>query len=215
MKKHCLLFVLGLTGCISFTEQRLECAKITLPVPSEKYYISEVKFSAKAASIPVGANGSVSERCSKIRSRLCENSGGMFTLSPEGAIPLKITIHAYKNTAPKNTGVAQLDENGVSKNFLLLTRSKMWRLIYEIKCQIGDGELQRVTAKNVNSDGSQIEGIIFPQAIFLFIAPFAESMHFDGIAPVYGVVDEYDWLVEKDFAEVMRSIIAELSLEDK
>ena len=144
-----------------------------------------------------------------------ENSGGVFTLNPEGAIPLKITLHAYKNVVPKNMGIAKLDENGVSKNFMGLTRAKIWRLIYEIKCEIGVGDLQREITKNVNSDGSQIEGIIFPQVVLLFAVPFMDTMHFDGISPIYGMIDEYDWLLEKDFAEVVKSTIAELKLEDR
>jgi hypothetical protein len=215
MKKYSLLFILGLAGCISFTEQKLEYVKIASSTSTERYYISEVKFSEKAASIPVGEVGSVSERSAKIRSRLCENSGGAFTLNPEGAIPLKITLHAYKNVVPKNMGIAKLDENGVSKNFMGLTRSKIWRLIYEIKCEIGVGDSQREITKNVNSDGCQIEGIIFPQVVFLFNVLFTDTMHFDGISPVYGMIDEYDWLLEKDFAEVVKSIVAEFALENE
>lgn len=215
MKKYSLLFILGLAGCISFTEQKLEYVKIASSTSTERYYISEVKFSEKAASIPVGEVGSVSERSAKIRSRLCENSGGAFTLNPEGAIPLKITLHAYKNVVPKNMGIAKLDENGVSKNFMGLTRSKIWRLIYEIKCEIGVGDSQREITKNVNSDGCQIEGIIFPQVVFLFNVLFTDTMHFDGISPVYGMIDEYDWLLEKDFAEVVKSIVTEFALENE
>lgn len=215
MKKYPLLFILGLAGCISFTEQKLEYVKIASSTSTERYYISEVKFSEKAASIPVGEVGSVSERSAKIRSRLCENSGGVFTLNPEGAIPLKITLHAYKNVVPKNMGIANLDENGVSKNFMGLTRSKIWRLIYEIKCEIGVDGSQREITKNVNSDGCQIEGIIIPQVVFLFNVLFTDTMHFDGISPVYGMIDEYDWLLEKDFAEVVKSIVAELALENE
>lgn len=215
MKKYSLLFILGLAGCISFTEQKLEYVKIASSTSTERYYISEVKFSEKAASIPVGEVGSVSERSAKIRSRLCENSGGVFTLNPEGAIPLKITLHAYKNVVPKNMGIANLDENGVSKNFMGLTRSKIWRLIYEIKCEIGVDGSQREITKNVNSDGCQIEGIIIPQVVFLFNVLFTDTMHFDGISPVYGMIDEYDWLLEKDFAEVVKSIVAELALENE
>ena len=107
-------------------------------------------------------------------------------------------------------GVAQLDENGVCETFMGLMRSKMWRLIYEIKCEIGVGDSQCEIIKNVNSDGGQIEGIVVPQAVFLFFAPFSDTMHFDGIAPIYGMVDEYDWLVEKEFAEVVKSAIAEM-----
>lgn len=215
MKKYSLLFILGLAGCISFTEQKLEYVKIASSTSTERYYISEVKFSEKAASIPVGEVGSVSERSAKIRSRLCENSGGVFTLNPEGAIPLKITLHAYKNVVPKNMGIAKLDENGVSKNFMGLTRSKIWRLIYEIKCEIGVGDSQREITKNVNSDGCQIEGIIFPQVVLLFNVLFTDTMHFDGISPVYGMIDEYDWLLEKDFAEVVKSIVTEFALENE
>ena len=215
MKKYSLLFILGLAGCISFTEQKLEYVKIASSISTERYYISEVKFSDKAALIPIGEVGPVSERSAKIRSRLCENSGGVFTLNPEGAIPLKITLHAYKNVVPKNMGIAKLDENGVSKNFMGLTRSKIWRLIYEIKCEIGVGDSQREITKNVNSDGCQIEGIIFPQVVFLFNILFTDTMHFDGISPIYGMIDEYDWLIEKDFAEVVKSTIAELKLEDR
>ena len=174
-----------------------------------------MKFSEKAASIPVSEVGSVSERSAKIRSRLCENSDGVFTSNPEGAIPLKITLHAYKNVVPKNMGIANLDENGVSKNFMGLTRSKIWRLIYEIKCEIGVDGSQREITKNVNSDGCQIEGIIIPQVVFLFNVLFTDTMHFDGISPVYGMIDEYDWLLEKDFAEVVKSIVAELALENE
>lgn len=215
MKKYSLLFILGLAGCISFTEQKLEYVKIASSISTERYYISEVKFSDKAALIPIGEVGPVSERSAKIRSRLCENSGGVFTLNPEGAIPLKITLHAYKNVVPKNMGIAKLDENGVSKNFMGLTRSKIWRLIYEIKCEIGVGDSRREITKNVNSDGCQIEGIIFPQVVFLFNVLFTDTMHFDGISPIYGMIDEYDWLIEKDFAEVVKSTIAELKLEDR
>lgn len=215
MKKYSLLFILGLAGCISFTEQKLEYVKIASSTSTERYYISEVKFSEKAASIPVGEVGSVSERSAKIRSRLCENSSGMFTLNPEGAIPLKITLHAYKNVVPKNMGIANLDENGVSKNFGGLMRFKKWRLIYEIKCEIGVGDLKREITKNVNSDGSQTEGIIIPQVVLLFGVLFTDTMHFDGISPVYGMIDEYDWLLEKDFAEVVKSIVAELALENE
>lgn len=215
MKKLCLVLALGFAGCISFTDQRLEYVRLTPSASIKRYYVSEVEFSEKAALIPVGESGSVSERCAKIRSRLCENSGGMFTLNPEGAIPLKITLHAYKNVVPKNMGIANLDENGVSKNFMGLTRSKIWRLIYEIKCEIGVGDSQREITKNVNSDGCQIEGIIIPQVVFLFNVLFTDTMHFDGISPVYGMIDEYDWLLEKDFAEVVKSIVAELALENE
>lgn len=215
MKKYSLLFILGLAGCISFTEQKLEYVKIASSTSTERYYISEVKFSEKAASIPVGEVGSVSERSAKIRSRLCENSGGVFTLNPEGSIPLKIRIHAYKNVVPKNMGIAELDKNGVSENFMGLTRFKIWRLIYEIKCEIGVDGSQREITKNVNSDGCQIEGIIIPQVVFLFNVLFTDTMHFDGISPVYGMIDEYDWLLEKDFAEVVKSIVAELALENE
>ena len=96
-----------------------------------------------------------------------------------------------------------------------LTRSKMWRLIYEIKCEIGNYNQQSVITKNINSDGCQIEGLVFPQAVFLLSIPFSDTMHFDGIAPVYGMIDGYDWLLEKDFAEVVKSTIAELKLEDR
>ena len=210
MKKLCLVLALGFAGCISFTDQRLEYVRLTPSASIKRYYVSEVEFSEKAALIPVGESGSVSERCAKIRSRLCENSGGMFTLNPEGAVPLKITVHAYKNTAPKNMGVTQLDENGVSKIFMGLMRFKMWRLIYEIRCQIDDGVVQQEVTKNINSDGGQTEGIIIPQSLFLLTLPFADTQHFDGVAPVYGMVDEYDWLVEKEFAEVVKSAIAEM-----
>ena len=211
MKSSVFVLLIALTGCISFTDARLEYSRLA-PSAGRRYYVQEIKFSDKAASIPVGEEAHPSVRCAKIREQLCKNAGDVFSLNPERAIPLQITIHAYKNAASKNAGVVALDDNGVSKSFMLLQRFKHWNLIYEIKCEIEDHDSKRCISKNINSCGLSKEGIFFPEAVFLLFLPFADDLHFDGIAPFYGMADGYDWLVEKEFAEVMKSAVAEFEL---
>jgi len=215
MKSLCAVMLLMLAGCLSVTESNLDFVSLK-PAGNVRFYIDGLKLSEALAALSVGESGSVSARCEKIRDRLVRNSSGMFTCTSEGAVPLKVAIHAYKNGNGQfnrdMTGENGVYDSGFTSIFML-QRIKAWTLTYEIKCEIGEGAGRQTVVKNVNSNGLTEEPNLIVAPVMLVMAPFFDNVHVNGIELFPGMVDGYDWLMEKEFADVMASAVAEFDID--
>lgn len=211
MKNGMYVFLLLLSGCFSFTEQRVEFERMT-PAKGRCYYIERIELTDGLKKIPVGDTDLASARCGKIRANLCRNAPEWFTENPAGAIPLTVKIHAYQNADGKFPGFLKPDQSGVASQNMLLQKHTNWAFIYEISCVLGAGEKGGKVVKNVNGTGSRVEINAVPGIMMLVMAPFS-NLHFDGVELFFGMLDSYDWLQEEEFAEVMKSVVAELELD--
>jgi hypothetical protein len=212
MRAALFVTLLVCSGCFSFTEQKLEYG--ALPSGgSRRYYVEKVEFSPGFSRIRVGETGPEHLRREKIRKRLCQNAADVFTDDPSGAVALSITIHAYRNAAEDN-GIMNADETGVAEQNALLQKMTVWSHIYEIALEAGAGADKRRVLKHVNGKGNRMEANLLAGLVGFLILPFMDELHYDGIEPFYGVIGTYDWLVEREFAEVVRAAVAEMEQKD-
>ena len=207
-----LLVILGFCGCVSLTRNVLYYAQV--PYDSTgKFYISEIGFSQALCNLKLSDSLQHKSRCSKIRTRLVENGGGVFTANPDCPMHMSIMIDASK-LDEGGKGFLQTftpsSEDGVSSQFALFCWMKEWSLIYDIKIKVTSGNKTLEISKKVNSHGAKSDMFLYP-GILVMLFPMPGG-HVDGFELYPSMLDGYDWLVEKEFAEVVKSAVAEFEL---
>ena len=207
-----LFWVLGLCGCVSLTQNSLYYAQVPYD-GTEKFYVSGIGFSQALCNLKLSDPLPPESRCSKIRTRLVENGGGVFTANPDCPLHMSVEIDVSKWDGAKK-GVEQKfpvpDEDGVSSQFVLFGWCKWWSLIYDMKIKVTSRNKTFEISKKVNSHGGKGDIFLYPGILVAFFP--IPGGHFDGFELYPFMLDGYDWLMEKEFAEVMKSAVAEFEL---
>ena len=216
------IFLPFVVGCLSFNETHLAFTRLAR-AEGVRFYVASLELSDGVKKLPIGGGGS-SGRNDRIRRNLSKNSGALFVESPQGAIPVAVTISAHKNTSPSmfsmNAGNGAINSDGAFNDdgilempTLFIKSGILWKLTYEIKCEILLGDCRQTVVKPVNSSGMRIEELLCSGVVFFIAAMASDRFHFNGFELFPGMVDDYDWLMEKEFADVMASAVAEFDID--
>ena len=71
----------------------------------------------------------------------------------------------------------------------------------------------QTASRVVNSDGSTGEPPFLFAPFMMPLVWLSDNSHFNGFGFIPGMVDGYDWLMEKEFADVMASAVAEFNFD--
>ena len=222
MKGFALVLIPFLAGCLSFNETWIEFTKLARQ-EGVRFYVTSVEMSEDLKMLPIGGEAS-SGRCEKIRRNLARNCGSLFAESSDGAIPIAIAISAHRNLAQSQTlqlptdnrgrvNESMFDKDGVMRQNALFVNVTMARLTYEIKCSIQYGDSRQIVTKPVNSFAQKVESPLYPGVAMFVGMLISENFRFNGFEIFYGMADDYDWLAEKEFADVMASAVAEFDVD--
>ena len=218
MKRLVLVLLPLVAGCLSFNETYLEFTRLAGP-EGVRFYVASLELSDGLRKLPIG-EGDSGGRGERVRRNLVKNCGALFSDSPEGAIPLRIDISARKNFAPPVTGQnineSAFNGDGIMESPpMLIVKTVSAKLTYEVKCQIQRGGASQTVTKPVNSFANRTEMPVYPGLFILFWLPASDNLRLNGFGLFPSMVDDYDWLMGKDFADVVASAVAEFDLGDK
>ena len=220
MKRMFALAVLGLSGCFSITETQLTFIKIP-PPDGIRFFVSDVELSDAVRALPFGDRPASSSLSQMLRLCLVKHHGELFSETPDGAVRIKVAIGVKPNRTGRmaNTGrhSAEICNQGYWDSgwwsIMMKMHLKIWSLIYDVKCEMTDIATPQTISRSVTCDGTTTEPPLLFAPILLPFVCFADNSHFNGFGLFPGMVDDYDWLMEKEFADVMASAVAEFDVD--
>jgi len=220
MKRMLVLAVLGLSGCVSITESKFTFIKVPPPV-GVRFFVSSVELSEAVRTLPFGDKSASAVLSGRLRECLVNYRNDLFSAASDGAIPIKVNINVKPNRTGRLVSMGQHAAEICSRGYwdsgwqsiMLMQHMKIWSLIYEVRCEIEDAAKPQAIVRSINSDGSTIESPFLFAPILLPFSCFSDDAHFNGFGLFPGMTDDYDWLMEKEFADVMASAVAEFDIE--
>jgi len=220
MRKIAALAAVVFSGCFSITETQLAFVKVQ-PPRGVRFYVSDVELSAAVRALPFGKKPDAAAVSQRLRTVLVKHRGDLFSDVAPGSIPLKVSIDVKPNRAGRLANTGQYGAEIVSRGYwdsgwrsiTMLLHLKVWSLVYDVKCEMTGTAKPQMISRSVDSDGSTTEPPFLFVPIMLPILCFTDNSHFNGFGLFPGMTDDYDWLMEKEFADVMASAVAEFDIE--
>lgn len=220
MKKISAIAAVFFSGCFSITQTQLAFVKIQ-PPSGIRFYVSDVELSAAVRTLPFGKKPDDYAVSKLLRTVLVKHRGDLFSDAATGSIPLKVSIDAKPNRTGRLASTGQYGADIINcgywesgwRSIAMMLHLKVWSLVYDVKCEITGSAKPQTVSRSVVSDGSTTEPPILFAPIMMPIFCFADDFHFNGFGLFPGMTDDYDWLMEKEFADVMASAVAEFDVD--